>query len=94
MHAAANALHQRGFTSLMLWVLKGNPTRGFYEHLGGRLFCEQMIEIGARVLGRGLRLAPHLTFKPVVDPELAQYSCWPGRWSANSPPPAWPELLS
>jgi hypothetical protein len=30
----------------MLWVLADNPTRGFYEALGGRLLGEQPIQIG------------------------------------------------
>ena len=33
---------------MMLWVLKDNPTRGFYEHLGGQVFREQPVEIGSK----------------------------------------------
>lgn len=47
-HAAANSAYQSGLRSMMLWVLKDNPTRGFYEHLGGKVFREQSLEIGAR----------------------------------------------
>lgn len=34
-HARA-ALAERGYASFMLWVLEGNPTCGFYEHMGGK----------------------------------------------------------
>ena len=33
----AEQLMQRGCTSLMLWVLEENPSRGFYRRLGGQL---------------------------------------------------------
>lgn len=46
-HAAANSVYQSGLRSMMLWVLKDNPTRGFYEHLGGKVFREQPLEIGS-----------------------------------------------
>lgn len=42
----AAALYQEGYGSMALWVLKDNPTRGFYEHLGGKVVGEQIIEIG------------------------------------------------
>jgi ribosomal protein S18 acetylase RimI-like enzyme len=45
---AANSLLQAGFGSMMLWVLKDNPTRGFYEHLGGVVDREQSVEIGSK----------------------------------------------
>lgn len=44
--AAAHHLAEAGFQDMMLWVLKSNPTRGFYEHLGGRLVGEQQVEFG------------------------------------------------
>lgn len=43
---AARHLHGSGFQSMMLWVLDTNPSRGFYEHMGGELAGEQLIEIG------------------------------------------------
>ena len=46
--AAAAYLDRGGLHSMMLWVLKDNPTRGFYEHLGGELFSEQALEIGSQ----------------------------------------------
>lgn len=39
-------LQAHGCTSLMLWVLKQNPSRAFYEQLGGRLIGEQTIMLG------------------------------------------------
>jgi len=46
--AAIRALAAQGMTSMMLWVLRDNPTRGFYGHLGGVEFAEQAIAIGGR----------------------------------------------
>jgi len=46
LQAAAGRLAMEGFNGLMLWVLADNPTRGFYEALGGRLLGEQRIQIG------------------------------------------------
>ena len=46
--AAANSLLQSGVGSMMLWVLKDNPTRGFYQHLGGVVDGEQSTEIGSQ----------------------------------------------
>lgn len=43
-------LRSQGFHSMMLWVLKENPTCRFYEHLGGRLVAEKTIELGGKVL--------------------------------------------
>ena len=43
----AHALLSRGFESMRLWVLENNPTRRFYEKLGGRLQSEtKKVEIG------------------------------------------------
>ena len=39
-------LQSVGFNSMALWVLARNPSRGFYEALGGRLIKEQQIERG------------------------------------------------
>jgi ribosomal protein S18 acetylase RimI-like enzyme len=44
--AMARHLRAAGVPSLMLWVLEGNPARGFYERLGGRLFAEQKVNLG------------------------------------------------
>jgi len=34
---SARELQERGCCSLLIWTLEGNPSRGFYEHLGGKL---------------------------------------------------------
>jgi hypothetical protein len=35
---------------MVVWVLKENPARGFYERMGGVKVGEQMIEIGGATL--------------------------------------------
>lgn len=47
---AARRLLEFGSSSMLVWVLKENPTRGFYEHLGGVYLREKPIEIGGREL--------------------------------------------
>ena len=32
--------------SMLVWVLRDNPSRGFYEELGGRYLREQVLTIG------------------------------------------------
>jgi ribosomal protein S18 acetylase RimI-like enzyme len=44
--ACVRELERRGFTSLLLWVLKANPARRFYETLGGKFLREKEIPIG------------------------------------------------
>jgi ribosomal protein S18 acetylase RimI-like enzyme len=39
-------LNHSGHRSAMLWVLSDNPSRFFYERLGGRLVAHQTMEIG------------------------------------------------
>lgn len=36
----------RGMTSMIVWVLKDNPYRRFYEAMGGEIVSERMISIG------------------------------------------------
>ncbi|MBW8270548.1 GNAT family N-acetyltransferase [Caldovatus aquaticus] len=43
MRAMAAHLHAIGCRSAMLWVLRDNPTRWFYERLGGRLAAREVI---------------------------------------------------
>ena len=43
---AAERLSKEGYVSMMLWVLADNPTRGFYEAMGGTLGDAKDIEIG------------------------------------------------
>jgi ribosomal protein S18 acetylase RimI-like enzyme len=42
----AKDLLQQGMPSMLVWVLAENPSRSFYEALGGTLVGEQEIEIG------------------------------------------------
>jgi GNAT superfamily N-acetyltransferase len=46
----ARGLAERRFRSMVVWVLKANPARGFYERIGGVLVAEQGIEIGGVTL--------------------------------------------
>jgi GNAT superfamily N-acetyltransferase len=46
----AAVLSTRSFRSMVVWVLKANPSRGFYERMGGVLVAEQGIEIGGVTL--------------------------------------------
>lgn len=46
MHRIAEALQARGFSRAMLWVLKDNSSRGFYERLGGKEFAQKIDSIG------------------------------------------------
>jgi ribosomal protein S18 acetylase RimI-like enzyme len=40
LRATAEQLKLRGCTALMLWVLEGNPSRSFFERMGGQLLDE------------------------------------------------------
>ena len=46
---AAERLVIEGMNSMMLWVLAENPTRGFYEALGGVPFDEKILRLGERI---------------------------------------------
>ena len=41
---------ERGCRSVFLWVLRDNPSRWFYQRLGGR----PVLDAGTRVAGRDL----------------------------------------
>jgi GNAT superfamily N-acetyltransferase len=43
-------LQREGYRSVMLWVLADNPTRGFYEAMGGVASRQKDIEIGGNTL--------------------------------------------
>ncbi len=43
---AKQALFDAGFAAAFVWVLTANPSRGFYEHLGGTLLESTTAEIG------------------------------------------------
>jgi GNAT superfamily N-acetyltransferase len=44
----AHELAMRGFGSMAVWVLALNPSRRFYEHLGGKVVGEKEIERGGQ----------------------------------------------
>jgi GNAT superfamily N-acetyltransferase len=46
----ATDLQRQGFTNMVVWVLRENPARGFYQRMGGVPVGEQMIEIGGEPL--------------------------------------------
>ncbi|HMD84586.1 MAG TPA: GNAT family N-acetyltransferase [Terriglobia bacterium] len=46
IRACVQKLEQRGYSSLLLWVLRANPARHFYEALGGKVLREREIQIG------------------------------------------------
>jgi len=48
MRAVSAHLNAIGCRSVRLWVLRDNPSRWFYQHLGGRLVEEQAIRVGGQ----------------------------------------------
>jgi ribosomal protein S18 acetylase RimI-like enzyme len=50
MLASAERLLQEGMRSMLLWVLVENPSRGFYERLGGKRLEEKQITIDGESL--------------------------------------------
>ena len=46
----ARCLRERGMDSMFVWVLRDNPSRAFYEVLGGAYVREQPITIGGAEL--------------------------------------------
>jgi hypothetical protein len=46
---------------MVIWVLKDNPARHFYERLGSRMIAEKVIEIGAKQLVDVAYVWPDLT---------------------------------
>ena len=50
MRAAAGHLAGVGCTSAVVWVLRDNPSRWFYERLGGRPGAESLVEVGGRAI--------------------------------------------
>lgn len=56
----AQDLARRDFRSMVIWVMKDNPARRFYEKLGGRLIGEQGITIGGKDLLKVAYVWPEL----------------------------------
>ncbi len=46
VRSVVKGLRELGRKSMLVWVLKDNPARGFYEKLGGEYLYEKPIEIG------------------------------------------------
>ncbi len=55
---AVRRLRADGYAGMMLWVLADNPSRGFYERMGGRPVRTQTITIGKELaeIGYGWNL--------------------------------------
>lgn len=41
---------EQGHTAMLLWVLSANPSRGFYEKMGGHYLKTKPIDIGGKTL--------------------------------------------
>ena len=50
VRAAARWLLEQGYTSMLVWVLEGNPAARFYEALGGTALGQKTITIGSIAL--------------------------------------------
>ena len=50
MRSIADKLSQAGFHAALVWVLAENPSRCFYESLGGTLLRSSQIRIGGTPL--------------------------------------------
>ena len=63
-------LMQRGFTSLLIWVLADNPSRRFYEALGGQLVRDRLEMTG----GVELKDVAYgwLDARPLIDAQVRQ----------------------
>ncbi len=48
IRAAAAELAEAGCRSVHVWVLRDNPSRWFYAHLGGRSVAEATVQVGGR----------------------------------------------
>ncbi|KAK3196800.1 hypothetical protein K4F52_000144 [Lecanicillium sp. MT-2017a] len=46
----AGMIREDGLRGAMLWVLERNPSKGFYEHVGGKEVARKTIEIGGAEL--------------------------------------------
>jgi hypothetical protein len=50
MRAMGAHLRAVGCRSAMLWVLRDNPTRWFYRHLGGKEMAREVIRVGGQAV--------------------------------------------
>jgi GNAT superfamily N-acetyltransferase len=50
MRHLAETLRVNGFAQVAVWVLAENPSRDFYQHLGGTQIAQKLIQIGGAEL--------------------------------------------
>jgi ribosomal protein S18 acetylase RimI-like enzyme len=50
VEASVRSLLENGMTSMLIWVLRDNPSRRFYESLGGKYLRERTIDIQGQTL--------------------------------------------
>jgi ribosomal protein S18 acetylase RimI-like enzyme len=73
MRALAAHLNAIGCRSVILWVLRDNPARWFYQHLGGRPVAEQTIRFaGQPVIQLGLLWEPITALLAATAPTADQ----------------------
>jgi len=73
MRALAAHLNAIGCRSVMLWVLRDNPSRWFYQHLGGRPVAEQTIRFaGEPITQLGLLWEPITVLLAATAPTADQ----------------------
>jgi ribosomal protein S18 acetylase RimI-like enzyme len=71
MRAAVAHLNAIGCRSVRLWVLRDNPSRWFYQHLGGRLVAEQRISVGGQpVVQQAMRWDPISLLMAATAPKV------------------------
>jgi GNAT superfamily N-acetyltransferase len=73
--ALFSRLVEQGHDSALVWVVRANPARFFYEHVGGKLSLHRPIPVGGRAvpaLGYGWRDLPDVVDRFArQDPRLA-----------------------
>jgi GNAT superfamily N-acetyltransferase len=70
LKAMLRRLAERGYTNALAWMLKGNPARFFYEHMGARLVAEKQERRFGGVIGLEAYAWPDLAclgFRPAAS---------------------------
>ena len=68
LRAVAEALAERGYRGMAVWVLERTPARDFYERMGSHLATSKVIEIGGAKLMEVAYVWPELQTL-TLDPE-------------------------